>query len=287
MRLLSDVEIKYEIENRTPSLVQAVDTSDWTSRDSQIQPCSVDLTIGRIQVPGESENGPVYDYSLDDEGYVLRNGETAVLTTRETLNMPPNTAGIGFPPSHVSIKGLLMTNPGHVDPGFSGPMHFTVINMGRSPYPLRVGDAICTLLLFELNARVAMDWHARHPDAAIPTTGLRPNAVNRLARDFANVEARAQAIASEAVDKAESRATRTQWIAGTITVVFVTLITVASQFIPYYLGGIEEAKRNLAVAQSELASLRAQVTELKNQLSSISRSSPGTDGAQREIRLGH
>lgn len=65
--------------------------------------------------------------------------------------MPAKLAGIGFPPTSVSAKGVLMTNPGHVDPGFIGHLQFTLINMGKDRFTLAQADRIVTLLLFELD----------------------------------------------------------------------------------------------------------------------------------------
>jgi deoxycytidine triphosphate deaminase len=157
MRLLNDAEIKDNICNHNPPLVTGVDTLEWQSKKSAIQPCSVDLHIGRIQIPSQKLEEPPQAISGPLDEHILITGAIAVLTTSEILNLPARIAGIGFPPSHVSIKGLLVTNPGHVDPGYEGPMHFTVINMGRQPYVLRVSDPICTLLLFELDSPVAAD----------------------------------------------------------------------------------------------------------------------------------
>jgi hypothetical protein len=192
-------------------------------------------------------------------------GQTAVLTTTETLNMPANVAGVGFPPSSVSIKGLLMTNPGHVDPGYAGPMHFTVINMGRLPYTLRIGDRICTLLLFELDSDVQADWRHRSglPASATSSTGhpagLGEKEVNRLAKDFVDVEKRAKEIAKDTVRRAK-------WGAALYAGVFSVGIAVVSQFVPYYLGGIEESKKNYAVASKEVEFLKERVVALEQKM---------------------
>jgi hypothetical protein len=94
-----------------------------------------------------------------------------------------------------------MTNPGHIDPGYEGSMHLTVINMGKEPFPLKTGELIVTVLLVELAAPPKADWQARNgppgPDHA-PKAALE-----KLSQDFVNVEERAQSIAKDAVDRAE------------------------------------------------------------------------------------
>jgi dCTP deaminase len=258
MKLLSDAEIKEKVSNHTPPLITGMYTSDWLSKNSPIQPCSVDLHIGRIQIPANKQKDPVLSISGSFDEYVLDTGAIVVITTTEKLNMPARIAGIGFPPSHVSIKGLLMTNPGHVDPGYEGPMQFTVINMGRQPYILRIGDPICTLLLFDLGSDVTADFRQRtQTHAGIPTsTGLRDQDVNRLGKDFVDLEGRAKTIAKTAVKNA-------QWTAVLLAAVVSLGIAAMSQFLPYYLGGIEESKRNYAVMEERVEFLEKRLTNLE------------------------
>jgi dCTP deaminase len=116
--MLHDCEL-VRLVRATPPLVSDIkpDIGSW---DSRIQPASIDLSIGTIYRPLESlsdaEKGE-YETGLSIS---LGQGETAVIETRETINLPATVAAIGFPPSSVSMQGLLMTNPGHVDPGYSG-----------------------------------------------------------------------------------------------------------------------------------------------------------------------
>jgi len=280
MKLLTDVEIKQRIDTLTPLLITDVSTDDWQSKQSSIQPCSVDLHIGRIQIPSETGQEPVQEISTPGDDHVLATGQTAVLTTIETLNMPANVAGIGFPPSSVSIKGLLMTNPGHVDPGYKGPMHFTVINMGRLPYTLQVGARICTLLLFELDSDVQTDWWHRSglPVYISPSTGrsagLGEKEVNRLAKDFVDVERRAKKIAKDAVTKA-------RWTAVVIAALVSVGLTLVSQFLPYYLGGIEEQRRNYAVTSRDVEYLKERVEALEKCVTPAPNTTPQASHGQK------
>src|SRR5882762_7390489 len=123
--------------------------ADPYSKESPVQASSIDLHIGDIFLPGTKKD-QVGGVENPKSGYWLQTGETAVVTTKETLDFPGNIAGFGFPPSRVSFKGLLMTNPGHVDPGYNGVMRFTVINMAKEAYHLAQGDRIVRLLLFRM-----------------------------------------------------------------------------------------------------------------------------------------
>jgi dCTP deaminase len=263
MDLLRDKDLKELLSikstEETPPLISGISAEEWTTEGSAIQPCSVDLHIGTIRAPAAARGGPIEKAEQQGEEIVLNTGETAVVTTSESLCMPDTIAGVGFPPSHVSIKGLLMTNPGHVDPGYQGPMHFTVINMAREPYTLRIGDAICTLLFFRLTAAVDADWKARVPQEHRD----RDVDVNRLAKDFVNVTGRARTIAKGAVAKAA-------FYSGIIALA----ITLLSQTLPYWLGGLEETKRNNAV-------MAKQIEEIERRVSVLESHAPGTGPVQR------
>jgi len=288
MKLLTDAEIKQRIDNLTLPLITKLSattrmsTVDWQSKDSQIQSCSVDLHIGRIQIPSETERERIQEFSNIGDEHWLEIGQTAVLTTIEALHMPSNVAGIGFPPSKVSIQGLLMTNPGHVDPGYEGPLHFTVINMGRHAYRLRIDEPICTLLFFELDSEVHADYLLRHglsrgtPSPNDRPTGLREGEVNRLTKDFVDVEKRAKRISKDTVIKAG--------FAGGVLAVLVSAVTAAaSQFVPYYLGNTEELKRNLAVEAKEVEYLKERVTELEKKESTGPALTPQTLNRQDAV----
>ena len=122
----------------------------WYGPKSAVQPSSVDLHIGAILLPGVGEDEPG-GVTQPKEDHTLRFGHTAVITSQEQLNLPNHIAALGFPPARLSFRGLLMTNPGHVDPGYVGLMRFTVMNVGREDITLRRGDPIVTLLFFRLN----------------------------------------------------------------------------------------------------------------------------------------
>src|SRR5216683_926386 len=153
---------------------------DPYSKDSPVQGCSLDLHIGDIYLPGKKEDeiGGTQNPKLDVE---LETGATAVVTTKERLHLPGDVAGFGFPPSRVSFRGLLMTNPGHVDPGYEGVMRFTVINMAKEAYHLKRGDRIVRLLLFRMDKAAHADWRQRNPEGSHPPAQTE---INLLSEDF-------------------------------------------------------------------------------------------------------
>jgi hypothetical protein len=178
--------------------------------------------------------------------------------------MPGNLAGIGFPPSHVSFKGILMTNPGHVDPGYTGRLHFTVINMGRQDYVLKREDPIVTMLLIELSGAAHRDWLQRH-GGVVQAPSTQEN-LRRLSPDFVDVEQRATMIAEKAVQSAELRVKLWQvWapVVGTLVAAAVGL----------FLTWVEPARKELQKMQTEVAELKSKlaVEELKTRLDQVER----------------
>jgi hypothetical protein len=120
--------------------------------------------------------------------------------------MGAHRAEIAFPPAHVSLKGLMMTNPGHIDPGYEGPLHCTVINMGHESYSLNRGDRIMRVLVFELDNKNQVAPNLVGVPAG-PNPQITTELLTRLSIDFLDVEKRAESIAKKALHDATYRAT--------------------------------------------------------------------------------
>jgi deoxycytidine triphosphate deaminase len=129
-----------------------------------------------------------------------------MIRTKEKITLPDNIGGICFSPSRLALKAVLITNMGHVDPGYSGHLHFTAINMGKEPYTFRMNDTICSMLFFKLSERVQpygkeyfTTMKSSKEDLHVPS--VISNYFPKLARDFVDVEKRAQSVAKEEIDK--------------------------------------------------------------------------------------
>ncbi len=217
MKLLSDTELHDKIENGelVSTGFNESDESCWTAKESAIQPCSLDLHIGEIFIPKE-DDGALSEHSL-------KPGETVVIKTREVLKLSSKTAAIGFPPSSMSRKGILTTNPGHVDPGYEGVFHITLINMGKKPYPLTGETIIATLLFFELDDNVEKGYEER--EGQQNSSDDPPSELGYLAPDFMDFESRTKLIAEEAVSKAETKLKYKKLWASIVVPVLVVFIS--------------------------------------------------------------
>jgi dCTP deaminase len=208
--ILSDVELRSLIEKKTDGLLMGFDPpGDWDSRDSLVQPSSVDLHVGAIYRPGVKSGKP--GSAANPRSKIsLKTGETAIVETKESIQLPPDYAAFGFPPSHVSSRGLLMTNPGHIDPGYRGTLSFTVINMASEDFVLHPTLPIVTLLVFRLPKRVGKDYaegRSKAPSDTTPAeTPVTPTGkmvtqdrIDLLSADFLDVTRRAGTIARRVV----------------------------------------------------------------------------------------
>lgn len=237
--LLKDDQIETLIHNTAgPLLTNYDEPKDWRDRRSLIQPSSLDLHVGNILVPG-AQFDHLGSNQRPRESHVLAPGETVVVITREWITMPPDLAAFGFPPTSISNRAVLMTNPGHVDPGYHGNLRFTLINMGREPYEIRSGDTVVTLLLVKLSGNATSDYAKRNP--AVPNTLSLEEDVNRLANDFLDVTKRAKRIANRAILRASF------W-----SVVIAAIVTVLAQLLqPGWKDEVNELKARVDVLSSE------------------------------------
>lgn len=243
MSLLMKTELE-ELLRGTPSLFDGFDPAVLGTPASPVRGASVYLTVGQIFLPGTDPEDlgsafkPLADISLEA-------GHTAVLRTVERIVVPANVAGIAFPPSRdISLSGLLTTNPGHVDPEYKGPLHLTVINMGKRPFHLQRGQRIMRLLLFRLTAPA----HSGDPHRL---TAIDEELLGKLSKDFLDVDNRTTAAAKKAVDEADLRIKRWQvWgpLAGGV------LTALASVYALYWSGN---------------ADLKAQIARIDGRLSSV------------------
>lgn len=189
MGLLNDITLRQKI--RAAELIRGLNASRI---DEYVHGCAVELHIGDIYAPG-SKPGELGSASRPrgDLPHYLKEGETAVITTLEAFSLDDAHTAVVFPVSSVSFKGLLMTNPGHVDPGFKGHLHVTVINMGRKPYGLEKGARFLRALIFKLDDNVA--------NSGGSAKSVSDELLDTLSSDFLSVRERGIDAAKSEVEK--------------------------------------------------------------------------------------
>jgi deoxycytidine triphosphate deaminase len=265
MSIQSDQEIVSLLKSGTPILKDFSPPTDWAAKDSLVQPASLDLRIGKIFVPPKEEPkvGQLVDERVE---YVLEPGQAIVVETAETVNFPNNIAAFGFPPTSISNRAILMTNPGHIDPGFKGKLSFTLINMGREVFLIKKGMPIVTLLVIKLENPAKNDFAARNPtfSHASPTT----LELNRLGRDFLDLDQRARKAAETIVRQENFRMSRM----GIVVTVLTALLTAGIAFGAAFFqsqSAVNDLKGKISVLEKG-QQLESRVKDLETKVSNSS-----------------
>jgi dCTP deaminase len=234
------------------------------AKNSPVQPASVDLTIGSIYDPG-AEPGKLGSADQPRSELILKSGQTAVITTTETCKFPASIGAFGFPPNEVSSKGILMTNPGHVDPGYEGRMTFTVINMGQEDYGLQAGGNIVTLLLFWLDHPAQRPLDTRREVASAGSN--IPELLARLSPDFLDVSRRAHKAA-----RSEEKLTR---IIGLLAPIVISALTLGLSIL-YFQESTDTEVSDLKARVSNADHLNEIETRVKSLEQQADSKGPGT-----------
>ena len=267
MKLLTDRDLVALIESNTEIIDGLPSTDDWYTKESPIQPACIDLHIGAIVVPGRKSQDPGGRDNPVTE-HILGKGSTVVVSTKEKFNLPADMGGIGFPSYSVSSRGILMTSPGHIDPGYKGPLHLTIINMGKQNYVLREAGKIATILLFQLPAPVESDWVKRHGERSpkVPQETL-----DRLSVDFLDVTARAGDIAKNIAKDVVAEERSKTWrdlLFGTTIPFFVAIAATVGVFLVTFLVITSDWKRDVLEIRSEIIYLERDLNDLRERLGS-------------------
>jgi len=134
----------------------------------QIQPCSYDFRVGTIFRDGQVINST---HAKARDQFLIQPGEIVSILTLEELKLPADIAGSAFAMNDQSSNGLLVLNPGHVDPGYDGPLTVKALNIRRVPMAISREMNIFTVVFERLS------------DAADPPYGKTKQRADRE-RDF-------------------------------------------------------------------------------------------------------
>jgi dUTPase len=142
--------------------------------------------------------------------------------------LPNNLGAIVFAKSGgIADRGILITNTGHVDPGYKGSLRYAVLNMGNEPFSIRVGDRLLKILFFRMSSDAAPDWSKLHPRIERPN--LRT--LGPLGREFAAFEERVVTLSRKVVDE---RFLQIGYITLAASTVLSILLSLAALSLTYF-----------------------------------------------------
>jgi dUTPase len=108
-----------------------------------VEACSYDMRVGTIFREGLPIRGA--------QGQaILQPGDIVSLFTLEELDLPADIAATAFAMNAMSSQGILVLNPGHVDPGYKGPLTVRAINLRATPKAIDLGTRIFTVVFERL-----------------------------------------------------------------------------------------------------------------------------------------
>jgi len=194
MLLLRNEDIIRRIECANPIVKNVQIPKDWYEINSPIQPTSIDLHVGTIQLPPVRDSEKKTDENVLKR-VVLHPGATALIKTREEMDFPANISGVVFPPARLSTQGIMLVNPGIVDPGSNKQLHACIINMGRADCEIRENDMILSMMLFMLDEESKCFHNFSLPD---------DNLLMSLSRDFLNIDTRTREMIKKEINDSKN-----------------------------------------------------------------------------------
>ncbi len=115
---------------------------------NNIKSASYDLRIGTIY-----KDKLVYskDNTILNTVIEVEPSEIITFLTLEIVKIPLDCVGTVFAINKMSSKGFLILNPGHIDPGYIGPLTICAINLSKETINLSIGQSIFTLIINQLD----------------------------------------------------------------------------------------------------------------------------------------
>lgn len=139
--MLSDGTIRKLLETGE---IWCTTPSSLKPKDHQIQPASLDLSLGDVQAP--------YLKWADGGGWRLEAGQHTLACTAECVGLSDQLVGRVEGKSTWARRGLLIHAAGFIDPGFKGQITLELKNLGHKPIYLHPGDMIAQVCFDYLDA---------------------------------------------------------------------------------------------------------------------------------------
>lgn len=192
--ILSDRQIEQRLDNGTLGISNL-------DREEQIQPASVDLTLGNEFVEYKNvglERGEERLVSLSDkqdsdhrvksefesDQIILRPENFYLGTTNETINLPNDLGAEVFGRSSIGREGVIVETAGWGDPGFEGEITLEFVNHSPDPVVIDSGTRVCQLVFMQMGT-MADEGYGEKSDAKYQ--GQSGATKSRIENELANL----------------------------------------------------------------------------------------------------
>ena len=193
----SGVLVNHQIIRAIKDGVITIDPFD----EANVQLASIDLSLNDFI---DTMTGEHIDVT-DGQSFVLRPGQTVIVTTKEWVRFPQDYIGRVGAMTSLSRCGIMTSHGLQIDPGFQGDLQFCLFNAGGQDFELHGGMPIISIEIVPLNEPPSPDERAaKHVrDAVTRDNGmpLRYATCERLIHDAL----RARVNVAKKGDKTEAR----------------------------------------------------------------------------------
>jgi deoxycytidine triphosphate deaminase/addiction module HigA family antidote len=124
--------------------------------EKNVQLASIDLTLGQYINTMAGEKIDI----ANEQGYVLKGGQTVLVGTKEEIQLPPDYIGRVGAMAELARFGIVTLHGFQVDPGFQGHLYFCIYNAAGKDLRLFGDDPIISLEFMPLSATPAPDERA-------------------------------------------------------------------------------------------------------------------------------
>ena len=159
--ILSDGEIKELIGQKALKI--------FPLEDKQVQPASVDITLGNtFSIIEDVTSGiidptqPITYKTFNTNNFLLLPGQFVLATTREYVKLPDNLTAFVEGRSSWGRLGLFIQNAGWVDPGFEGEITLELYNANRCAIELSEGLRIGQLVFAKMKKNAINSYNGKY-----------------------------------------------------------------------------------------------------------------------------
>jgi deoxycytidine triphosphate deaminase len=242
---------------------------------ASIQSASYDLRVGTIFREGQIINANHPDHGSQ---FSIQPGELVSIFTLEEVKLPADTAAFAFAMNALSSQGLLVLNPGHVDPGYEGPLTVKAINLRKTPISISRESPIFTVVFFKVGAHTTHPYTRNQPDRRVKETEFHATELERMPNSIADLLRASKDLPTVSSEQME-RAIRGYWLTW-LTIVLAGVAAVTGVIAVSRHDSRDPRASAVTSPESGVPSPQPQQPPLRSQDSTSSRGRPrATDSA--------